>query len=85
MSENKNVNVQAWTTEDSNAVVWGTHDIDEAKKVYRELVLDTEPDWETALQKWGRPGLDEEEIWNSEDTSDAQKEDNWVPFLVFDF
>lgn len=77
--------VQAWTTENSSAVVWGTHDLELAKKVYREYDLDTEPDWEDGTEYWGRPGLDEEETWTDGSMSTKKEEEDWVPFLTFEF
>lgn len=84
MTTSENVTMQAWTTENENAVVWGTHDIETAKKVYRELILDTEPDWDAPSYYWALPGLDEEEVWPKNSVSEEEK-DGWVPFLSFDF
>lgn len=80
-----NPHVHVWTTEYENAVVWGTHDIEEAKSVYRDLYMDTEPDWEDFQFYWGRPGLDEQETWAAGDFSDAPGGNFRVPFLIFEF
>lgn len=84
MTENI-ANVKAWTTEYETAVVWGTHDIETAKIVYRDLHMDTEPDWDAFEFYWGRPGLDEQETWGLNDTAKAPGNGIWVPFLIFDF
>lgn len=77
--------VHAWTTEYENAVIWGTHDIEEAKTVYRDLHMDTEPDWEDFQTYWGRPGLDEQETWETNDFSDTPGDERQIPFLIFEF
>lgn len=79
------VNLQAWTTENEDAVVWGTHDLETAKKVYGELGMDTDPDWDDVREYWARPGMDELETWNPEDTAETPKDETWVPFLIFGF
>lgn len=79
------INLQAWTTENEDAVVWGTHDIETAKKVYAELQMDTDPDWDDVRFYWGRPGLDEQETWAPDDTAEAPGDGIWVPFLIFGF
>lgn len=85
MTTENAVEVQAWTTENADAVVWGTHDIEVAKKVYRDLALDTEPDWDSGILYWGAPGLDEKEVWPPEDVARQPGDGCHVPFIVFDF
>lgn len=85
MTTKENTKVQAWTTENADAVVWGTHDLETAKKVYRDLQLDTEPDWDDVILYWGAEGMDEQEVWPPE--SVAREHGAWctVPFMIFSF
>lgn len=85
MGTNKNPHIKAWTTEHETAVIWGTHNIEEAKSVYRDLHMDTEPDWDDFRSYWGRPGLDEKEVWQPGDYEESPGLGCIVPFLIFEF
>jgi hypothetical protein len=76
--------IQAWTTENSDAVVWGTHDLAVAKEAYAIMQLDTEPDWGDVRLMWAAPHLIDQEQWADEDYGN-QPEDGWVPYMAFGF
>lgn len=76
------LSVEAWATENSDAVVWGTHDAATAREAYGALGMDEEPDWGDAKLKWAAPHLIEQEQWADEDYGDTPK-DGWVPFMVY--
>lgn len=82
MSEN--ATIQAWTTENEDAVVWGTHDLTIAKEAYRIMGLDTEPDWDDVRLMWAAPHLVNEEQWADEDYGN-EPHDGWVPYTVYGF
>lgn len=77
--------IQAWTTENETAVVWGTHDLQKAKEAYRRLALDTEPDWDTAERYFAAPRVLHIDNWTEGNIGIQQTADRSAPFLVFDF
>ncbi|MET3172909.1 UNVERIFIED_ORG: hypothetical protein ABIB52_000737 [Arthrobacter sp. UYCu721] len=76
--------IQVWTTENSEAIVWGTHDLAAAKKVYAAENYDTDPDWNDVHLMWAAAHLADLEGWDPEEYGDAPK-DGWVPFAVYGF
>jgi hypothetical protein len=77
--------IQAWTTENEDAVVWGTHDLAIAKEAYVIMNLDTEPDWDDVRLMWAAPHLLEQDgFWDASEYGDEPK-DGWVPYMVFGF
>jgi hypothetical protein len=84
MSTSTESTILAWTTENSDAVVWGTHDLAIAKEAYGIMGFDTEPDWDDCRLMWGAPHLLELEIWDAADYGDAPK-DGRIPYMVYGF
>jgi hypothetical protein len=83
-TETETPEITVWTTENSEAVVWGTHDLAAAKKAYKAMELDTEPDWDDVRLMWGAPHLLDLEVWEASDYGD-EPEDGWVPYMVYGF
>ena len=73
----------AWTTENSAAIVWGTHDPETAKTIYNTQGLEYAPDWDSGVKMWAAPHLVEEETWDAEEYGTEPRE-GWTPYLVLD-
>ena len=83
-TEPESPDITVWTTENAEAVVWGTHDLPAAKKAYEAMRMDTEPDWDDVRLMWGAPHLLDLEVWDASDYGDEPK-DGRVPYMVFGF
>ncbi len=64
-----NNNLQAWDDEDGQAYVSGTHDVDEARKFYREVYLPDIFGDDKTSEEWG---------WGISQT-EGEPEAVWVP------
>jgi hypothetical protein len=83
--------LEAWETEDADAVVWGTHDPALAHEVYRDFyeqngsepyMYPTIEQWrDEAITKWARPELRYVEEWPADGHGDRPIE-GWIPYLV---
>lgn len=73
----------AWTTENSEAIIWGTHDTAAAKAIYDAQGFDYEPAWGDSRKMWGAPHLSDQEVWDQAEYGDEPRE-GWTPYMVFD-
>jgi hypothetical protein len=80
----KSASIQVWTTENSDAIAWGTHDTEAAKRVYASQGFDSEPDWDDVRLMWAAPHLIDLEQWDAADYGNEPK-DGWVPYAVYGF
>lgn len=82
--------IRAWTMDNDDALVWGTHDPAEAAKAYNEFVdddlLEAEDVRDWSRKYWGYPELIwvEEEIWPASMIS-REPVEGWVPYLVIEW
>lgn len=82
MSTTTEQTIQSWTTENSDAIVWGTHNPEAARQVYDSEGFDYEADWDNARKMWAAPHLIEEEVWEDADYGDEPRE-GWIPYMVY--
>jgi hypothetical protein len=82
--------VEAWITESSSAVVWGTHNTTVADETWSKFLSDTDQDsgefavdWDEASRLWASPEADaSKEVWPEGWTS-AEEKAGWTPVLVY--
>lgn len=90
--------IQAWETEDGDAVIWGTHHPELAYEAYEKWLVEVHGDCVSCLEeyripfeefettntlRWGHPDLLDEEDWGPKHNWVSPfPEEGFVPFMV---